>query len=527
MAIVQQGEVNTTALGKPQVLINIVPPKTVNLNGVPTDRIVLVGTAADGPVDTPVVIGDMAAYEANFGKPQNRDHDIGTVMAAAVLQGARNFVVIRRAKSAATATKALSFNVDVEGTPTPTLAITLTARYTGTGGNDIGISFRKGSAANTLKAVLIKRSVQEVYDNLPTTGFWAALADAINSGNAAYAKAGKPSALVTASLSGATYTAAPTAADTFTFLAGGTDGADTVTDSDLLGAAADNSGMYAARKTGASICVLCDVTDPNTWSEQAAFGKENAMLMIAVGAKGDSLADAETDKHAAGVDDYSMWLIFGDWPLFYDGSNGITRYVSPQGFAAGRIAMLSPEQSPLNKPVYGVIGSQKVGEVGSGKIGGYSDAELNALSDMGIDVLTNPAPGGGDFWSFGLALNTSSNANIRELSYTRMTNYIASTLNKGMGQYLGRVINRDTFRDVKTTLESFLGNMLQQGMLARDESGKLPFVVICDASNNPAERQALGYLQADVQVRYQAITRYFVINVEGGQTVKVTVKENA
>ena len=43
-----------------------------------------------------------------------------------------------------------------------------------------------------------------------------------------------------------------------------------------------------------------------------------------------------------------------------DQVNAAIRLVSPQGFAAGRLANLSPEQSSLNKPLYGVVGSQKL-----------------------------------------------------------------------------------------------------------------------------------------------------------------------
>ena len=55
------------------------------------------------------------------------------------------------------------------------------------------------------------------------------------------------------------------------------------------------------------------------------------------------------------------------------------RLVSPQGFAAGRLANLSPEQSSLNKQLYGVIGSQKSGLPGSGQTTSYSSADLAAL----------------------------------------------------------------------------------------------------------------------------------------------------
>jgi hypothetical protein len=62
--------------------------------------------------------------------------------------------------------------------------------------------------------------------------------------------------------------------------------------------------------------------------------------------------------------------------------------------------------------------------------------------------------------------------------------------------------------------------MLGQGLLG-STNGNLPFSVVCDTSNNPASRTSLGYLQADVQVQYQAINEMFIVNVEGGQTVSI------
>jgi hypothetical protein len=63
--------------------------------------------------------------------------------------------------------------------------------------------------------------------------------------------------------------------------------------------------------------------------------------------------------------------------------------------------------------------------------------------------------------------------------------------------------------------------MLTQGLLGSTD-GSQPFSVVCDISNNPSSRTALGYVQADVQVQYQGINEKFIVNVEGGQTVQVT-----
>ena len=42
-----------------------------------------------------------------------------------------------------------------------------------------------------------------------------------------------------------------------------------------------------------------------------------------------------------------------------------------------------------------------------------------------------------------------------------------------------------------------------------------------DNSNNPPDRGALGYQQADVKVIYLSVIEKFLVNVEGGQSVTI------
>ena len=66
MPIVQQGAINTTALVVPDLYVQIVPPQTLLLNGVPTDILGIVGSASWGPVGQPVTIGTMARICGGF-----------------------------------------------------------------------------------------------------------------------------------------------------------------------------------------------------------------------------------------------------------------------------------------------------------------------------------------------------------------------------------------------------------------------------------------------------------------------------
>jgi hypothetical protein len=284
--------------------------------------------------------------------------------------------------------------------------------------------------------------------------------------------------------------------------------------------------MYTLSGQGCSILDLCDGTDPSQWSTVEAFAASEGLYAMIAGPAGDTIANAIATQAAAGIDSPAVKLLFGDWLWWWDATNGIQRLVSPQAFAAGRLANLSPEQSGLNKPLSTIAGSQTVGVPGSGITRAYSAAELTALFEAGIDVITNPGAGGQAIWTLRLGHNSSSNPAINGDNYTRLTNYIAATLAAGMGSYVGQVINTALLRNIRSTLMSFLSGLLSQGLLGSTD-GSTPFAVLCDKVNNPQTRLALGYVQADVQIRYQGINEKFLVNLDGGTSVLVTTTSSA
>jgi phage tail sheath protein FI len=396
--------------------------------------------------------------------------------------------------------------------------VLLTALYTGSLGNRVAITFVPGSVANTWSLTLaLPGQTPELFANIGGTGatLWQNLVTAVNSGTGPLRG---PSNLVVAALGAATSTAP--ASITNQFLLGGSDGATTITAATLVGQdTLPRQGMYALRGQGCSIGVLADTDDSTQWTIQAEFGLSEGLYMILTGPAGDTLSNATSTKATAGLDSYGAKLMFGDWVWWNDQTNQIVRLVSPQGFVAGRLSNLSPEQSSLNKPLYGVVGTQKSGTPSTGQASTYSSADLAVLLGAGIDMIANPQPGG-SYWGVRGGHNSSSNPATNGDNYTRLTNYIAATLAAGMGIYVGQVINAGLFQRIRATLLSFLQNMLQQGQLGSLD-GSQPFSVICDTSNNPQTRTSLGYVQADCQIQYQSINEKFIVNVEGGQTVVI------
>jgi hypothetical protein len=509
MAIYAQGALNTTALIVPDLYVQIVPPQSLLLNGVPTDVLGVVGSASWGPVGEPTIIGSMSEYAASFGAVMVRKYDMGTQVATAVQQGAANFRCVRVTDGTDSAAMLSLFG-----------AANFTALYTGSTGNLLTLNLAAGSAANSWRlSISLPGLSPEVFDNITGTGtvFWNNVVNAVNNGNGVLRG---PSNLVVASLLSASATPV---AGSYPFSAGtpGTDGASGITVAKLVGAdTLPRAGMYALRGQGCALALLADADDATQWSTQVAFGLSESVYMILTGPAGDTIANAVATKASAGIDSYAAKLMFGDWIYWYDQANALTRLVSPQGFAAGRLANLSPEQSSLNKPLYGIIGTQKSGQPGVGTATTYATADLSALLSAGIDVIANPQPGG-NYWGVRGGHNASSNAAINGDNYTRLTNYIASTLSAGMGAYVGQLVNTTLFQNIRATLLTFLNGLLVQGLLGSTD-GSLPFAVVCDITNNPPDRTGLGYVQADCQVQYQAINEKFIVNVQGGQTVQVS-----
>lgn len=512
MPVFQQGALNSNALIVPDLYVDIVPPQNLVLNGVPTNIIGIVGTAPWGPVGRPVIIATASDYQSTFGPVIARRYDMGTQLSTAVQQGAQDFRCVR-----------VTDGSDLVAQSSPAgSTVVFSARYSGSLGNQITVSLQPGSKAGTWRLlVALPGGRPELFDNLAGAGaaFWQNLAAAVNLGQGP--QRGR-SGLVTVDPGGATAVPAPFSLVLGTSVAG-TDGTDGVTVQRLLGRdGPDALGMYALRGQKCGIGLISDAFDPAYWSEQAAFGLSEGVYMILTGPPGDTISGAIAAKHSAGVDTYAAKLMFGDWLWWSDPANGIIRLVSPQGFTAGRLANLSPEQSSLNKPLYGILGSQRAGDSETGQSLSYSAASLSALLSAGIDVICTPQPSG-NFWGVRGGRNTSTDLATKGDNYTRLTNYISATLSAGMGRYVGRVINTTLLQQIRSTLLSFLQNMLNQGLLG-SVSGALPFSVICDLSNNPPTRTGLGYVQADVQVQYQAINEIFLVNLEGGQTVTVAAQ---
>ena len=500
MTIVQSGSFNPAAQLVPDADIIIVPPQVQYLNGVPANTAGIVGTASWGPVNKPTVVSDVASYVANFGPVMPRSYDLGTHVACAVAQGANNFRIVRvtdgtdtaatntytasSAPIAAAIAAAINSGLSIIRGPSKlivagasTTTVTWTSIYTGSGGNATQIVVGPGSAANTTKVtVSMPGGVVEVFDNI----------------------------------TGATTTTTPATLGNGT---AGTDGVTTITSTVLLGSdSVPRTGMYALRNTGCAVAWLADCYTSTSFQAQVTFGLAEGVYMVGTGAPGESMSSAITNKTTNGVDSYAFKLMLGDWVYWQDTYNGLQRLISPQPFVAGLIAAYGPQYSSLNQPLNSIVATQMSY---SNQV--YALADLQLLAQAGIDVITNPSVGG-RYFSARFGHNSSSNVAIHGDNYTRMTNFIATTINSAAGQFVG-ILNtpgaNGTQGQAQAFIESFFDTMLQ----AKPQPMIAAYSVQLDSSNNTSQSIAQGYLNAYVKVRYQSVVEFFNICMEGGQSV--------
>lgn len=622
-SITQYGTLNLTALDRPDLYVQIVPPSVILLNGVPTNLGGIVGTASWGPVNSPVVFSGVQDGSQAFGSPVNRLYDLMSQATVAGMQGpAGNYVGVRVTDG--TDTKAsgtigdngyLAFyqalasavNTGV-GTPRgPSNIITavgnanglaLTAKCSGSLGAKVNVSLTTGAKTGSYRLVVgLPGSVPEIFDNLgadqaaaaiPATGYITFAAnptanDTVTIGGTAVtfkasgavgnqvnigaSLAATLTALVAvlagsadtnlvkftygatatrlnltavtggtagnaltiaatvATPSGATLSggAASMTAPTLSaiFLTGGTDGVAAIATANFVGTdTSPRTGMYALRKTGVSAAILADVSDATSWAAQVAFGISEGVLMGINGPSGDTIANAVTAKSTGGIDSPWAKMLFGDWVNWLDTYNsGALRTMSPGGFWLGRRVNLSPEQSALNKPILGIVSTQK-----SAASQVYADSDISQLYKAGYDVITNPVPGG-SYFACRTGRNSSSAAGTHGENYTTITDYVASTINAGMGVFIGQLQSRrkddKTRANAKATLDAFLGNLQAPGG-SRDLAMIDDFQVTLDKTNNSDTSIGLGYMFAYVKVVYLSVIEFFVVNIEGGQTVVIT-----
>lgn len=393
-----------------------------------------------------------------------------------------------------------------------------TGIYTGTFGDSIVLSIAAGSLPNTVRAIVsTPNSNPEVWDNLPATGSVAAAVNAINNGTSP----GAPrSQFITV--------AAGTDATELTIgqsvqLTGGVDGTAAISNSVYIGVdgmAGSRTGMYSARSVpGITVLWFAGCTDTTVWPTMDVFAKQEYILAIGSLPVNTLPSAALTAVGAAGVND-PWFAIMVNHLVIFDSILNLIVYLAPACILGGVICNLNPQQSPGNKTVSGIIGTDKT--YGPNPII-FAASDDAALESAGITYVSATIPGANAFGIRNGKNSNSSNFATSEIAYTTLTNQIVSDLS---GPVLGQFVDliqstaaNDPVREAaRNALNSYFGPKV--GTVIDNFSAQ------CDLNNNTVATIQAGYLYATVLVEYLAVINKFIINLTAGQTVTVTASSS-
>ena len=199
------------------------------------------------------------------------------------------------------------------------------------------------------------------------------------------------------------------------------------------------------------------------------------------------------------------------------------RLVPETAVVGGKWATLGPQQSPGNKPVNLVIGTER-NNPQTGSLP-YTISDIAQLETAGIITITNPIPRGR---VFGIRHGQSSSlsAVTKPAEYWRMTMYIARSASNFIGSYVDEMQSQDPGDPIRAAFKlqsnQFLKLLKGAGQIDK-------YLVTCAFSTSPTALPGLGmntpqsvaqhYLFALWQITYLSSIRFFVLSLQGGTTV--------
>lgn len=517
--IISSNSFNSSNFQAPGVYIDNIPPVPY-ISGTPTNLAIVIGTASWGPLNAPRIMSSPSDTDNYFGgitaAALTDPHDLCTDAAIAFQQG---FISLYGCRVSDGTDIAAIYALKDTTPVSPLTGGIATALYSGIAGNTVAVTIKTSQITGYFDVGISSgMGTPESYPRIPSVGFWAALATALSSGITGVAGPSQYIRLVAPNNS-----ALSPAVGTFT-LTSGTDGR-AVTSAELVGQndVYPFTGMYTAASLNPVpekmwIAGLTDTTQATTIQ---AYCDQQAILSGMAFPQGTTTTTALSTINTVGVHDYNfVWL--KDWIYWNDTVNGVVRLVSPYGFTMGLITSLSPEQSPLNKVVLGVVGTERNNPYTGNQP--YSLAEIGQLENAGVLLITNPIPQGS---VFGLATgnNTAINTAESPVEYATMTNFLDQTFAGVLGVFVGQLQSQrknDPLRgSVKHLLSNFLGGLQQARMIEQVVQ------ITCDFATTGNPQQGINtpatigahYLYAYAAVRYLNSVRYFVMSLQGGATV--------
>lgn len=493
------------------VYIVIEPPPSVP-GGVPTNVYCTPGTADWGPKNLPLLVSSLEDGEQKFGPRKLAGsldkHDLASSRELAFAQN-QGGTTIRRWESRVSDGTDAQATCALEDTTAEDALVgaTLKGKWTGADGNDLKAKIEAGSLTNTYTVTILPfaGAASEVYKNLPSSTFWESLVSAITNGW----NERPPSELCVAVI-GDEDAIAP-ALGTFTF-SGGTSGRG-VNSSQIVGAdGADPTGIYVFRdkSPNGSLLSIPGFTDNASWATIGAFAKSAAMIAVVCFATGTTVSTAISTKKSLGIDSKYV-IVLKDHVKYLDPLTKQYRLVTPDSVVCGRIASLNPHESPCNKVVYGIVGTERDKP--------YQLSDLELLEQAGINLVANPIPRGNVF-GIRHGRNSSSDESVCAIEHTRMINYCVQLIKANAGEFVGEPQSEDdddpTRKLIRDKFNAIFGDL-------RDRKVIQSWDVTCDRSNNSKVMIQRRFCRVRIRVKFLSSIWNLIIGLQGGTNV-VTVQ---
>lgn len=511
--IFDQGNLNLSSLTVPGAYVQLMNPSGLATPG-PSNAIAIAGTASWGPVnEAQGPFGELDSVFSMYGQfdaakfladPYDMMRPVMQALQQSQTDQGLNIWCNRISDGTDAAAEVTLQDVTSE---TALDGITLPAKYTGTGGNTIKVIVAAAGPANMFNVTIVAsfggQTQSETYFNIAGSAsgaspFWSNLNLAILNGNDSRG----PSQLIGTPTDVST-TALNPAVGTFT-LAGGDDGRDDVESADFFGSdvIGNRQGIYAFR--GLPIVpayVYCaGMTDTTKFATIAAFCNQEIIRAVVPLAKGTSTSSAVTARSDNGISS-KRFMYAKDWIYWVDPISGKTLFTDPVAIMIGRAASLSPEISPLNKAVQGVIGTEHPKQ--------YPSDEIGMLNTNGIWVICNPCLGSA-YFGIASASTTSLNPIERPVEHDRLKDYIgiqfASTLQKFVGEKQGTYDPDRTRSACKSEIDSMMA-LFKDGDILVDWQSQ------CDAKINSPNSIQAGYMRAKLTYLPYFTVRYVILDL--------------
>lgn len=498
MDIITTSNFNASSVRAPGVYIVEKPDAGFRANS-PTDIIGYVGTADWGPMNVPTKVYSPESRAAIFGafnaKAETDKYDLANAMDIGFTQTAEGGAIEQFAVRIGDGTEAKGQITLVDTTAvTPLEVADVVALFNGDA--SVKVTLATGTVTNTVTATITgpAGTAVEVYPNLPSVGagvFSGNFASAINNGTALR----PPSSLVR--VVDANILAIAPALGTFT-LTGGNSGRTGVDYADLLGTdGTPKTGAYALRSLDPKInfLVLAGMDVSTSYSSLKTLAESEGFIVFFDFPRGTSSATAMTNKKGYGVD--SPHVVFCLYHVqIYDSVNKKTRFVPPSYVIAARIASLQINESPGNKQIFNILGTER-DDLTAQNVP-WSTGEIGDLTEAGIMFVKKGIPRNANMFGIRHGHHSLANTELTNVAHTRIKVWLENLIDSVFGQFVDEI---QTLADDDPTRAAIEATGVRELQQAKTDRIIDTYEFICDSTNNkpPTIRRGFTFFDAVVE----------------------------